>query len=245
MTTQTTVADKAVLITGANRGLGRALVEDALALGARRVYAAARRPVDHPDARVTPLRLDVTDPAGIQAAVKGVESLDILVNNAGVAVADDLTDPRSIEAHLAVNLFGTYRVTQAVLPLLTNSAGAIVNVLSLAALATVPVTPGYSISKAAAFSMSQSLRALLAPRGVTVHIVLPGPVDTDMIRAWDIPKADPADVARAIFEGAAHGLEEIFPDPMSAAVSEGWRNGAVKALEARNAAAVQAVPARP
>lgn len=244
MTTNTAVADKSVLITGANRGLGRALVEDALGLGARRVYAAARRPVDHADARVTPLRLDVTDPADIQAAVREVDSLDILVNNAGVAVADDLSDPRSIEAHLAVNLFGTYRVTQAVLPLLTSSRGAVINVLSLAALATVPVTPAYAISKAAAFSMSQSLRALLAPQGVTVHIVLPGPVDTDMIRDWDIPKTSPEDVARAIFAGAAHGQEEIFPDPMSAAASNRWHDGVIKMLEKQNAAAVQAVSAR-
>jgi len=127
-------------------------------------------------------------------------------------------------------------VTRAFQPLLVRSRGAIVNVLSLASLATVPITPAYAISKAAAFSLSQSLRALLARQGVAVHAVLPGPVDTDMIRDWDIPKTSPTDVARAIVDGVENGEEEIFPDPMSAALAEGWRNGPVKALEHQNMA---------
>ncbi len=244
MTTATTIADKAVLITGANRGLGQALVEQALARGARRVYAAARRPLSHPDGRVTPVRLDVTDAAQIRAAVDTVGSLDVLVNNAGVSMVDDLGDRAAIDRHLAVNLFGTYGVSQAFLPLLIRSRGAIVNVLSLAALATVPVTPAYAISKAAAFSMSQSQRALLGRHAVTVHIALPGPVDTDMIRDWDIPKTAPSSVASAIIDGIETGEEEIFPDPMSAAIGRGWSDSPVKALERQNAAAVQAVGAR-
>src|ERR1700724_3846353 len=130
-----TIADKAVLVTGANRGIGRALVEEALRRGARRVYAAARRPSVHPDARVTPLTLDVTDAAQIQNAAREVDSLDILINNAGVALYDDLSDPSVLEQHLAVNLFGLYAVTQAFLPLLTRSAGAVVNNLSVNAMA--------------------------------------------------------------------------------------------------------------
>jgi NAD(P)-dependent dehydrogenase (short-subunit alcohol dehydrogenase family) len=239
-----TIADKTILVTGANRGLGHALAEEALARGATRVYAAARHPVTHPDARVTPVQLDVTDPAQVQAAAEQVQSLDVLVNNAGLSFVDDLTDPAVIEQHLGVNLFGTYRVSQAFLPLLTRSRGAIVNVLSLAALATVPVTPAYAISKAAAFSMSQSLRALLADQGVTVHVALPGPIDTDMIRDWDIPKTAASDVARAIFDGIGNGEEEIFPDPLSALMTQGWREGPVKALERQNAAAVQALMAQ-
>ena len=191
----------AVLVTGANRGIGRALVEEALARGAERVYAATRQPVTHPDSRVTPLVFDLTDAAQVRAAAGKVESLDILVNNAGLALYDDLSDPAVIERHLAVNLFGTHAVTQAFLPLLTRSRGAIVNVLSTAALAAIPVIPAYSISKAAAFSMSQSLRALLAGQGVRVHAVMTGPTDTDMSRGLDIPKASPQSVARAIFDG--------------------------------------------
>ena len=161
------IADKTVLVTGANRGIGQALVEEALRRGAKRVYAGTRQPLTHPDARVTPLTLDVTNAAQIQAAVERVESLDILINNAGVDLYGDFSDRAMLEQHLAVNLFGTYGVTQAFLPLLTRSRGAIVNVLSLAAVAALPFNPTYSISKAAAFSLSQSLRALLAGRGVS------------------------------------------------------------------------------
>jgi NAD(P)-dependent dehydrogenase (short-subunit alcohol dehydrogenase family) len=170
-----TLVDRTVLVTGANRGIGQALVEEALRRGAKRVYAGTRQPLTHADARVTPVTLDVTDAAQIQAAVESVESLDVLINNAGIGLWDDLSDRAALDQHLAVNLFGTYGVTQAFLPLLTLSGGAIVNVLSVAALAALPVIPAYSISKAAAFSMSQSLRALLVGEGVSVHVVLPGP----------------------------------------------------------------------
>ena len=136
-------------------------------------------------------------------------------------------------------------MTQAFLPLLTRSRGAIVNVLSLAAVAALPFDPTYSISKAAALSLSQSLRALLAGRGVNVHVVLAGPVDTDMTRGLDVPKASPESVARAIFDGVEKGEEEIFPDPMSESLAEGWRRGAVKALERQFAAYVEASPVKP
>jgi NAD(P)-dependent dehydrogenase (short-subunit alcohol dehydrogenase family) len=239
-----TIADRAVLVTGANRGIGRALVEEALRRGAKRVYAGTRQPLAHSDERVTPLTLDVTNAAQIQAAVENVESLDILINNAGVDLYGDVSDRAILERHLAVNLFGTHGVTHAFLPLLTRSRGAIVNVLSLAAVAALPFDPTYSISKAAALSLSQSLRALLGGRGVRVHVVLPGPVDTDMTRGLDIPKASPESVARVIFDGLGKGEEEIFPDPMSASMAEGWRSGAVKALERQFAAYVEASPVK-
>src|SRR5467141_5128256 len=125
-----TIKDKAVLVTGANRGIGRALVEEALRRGARRVYAGTRQPLAHPDARVTPLTLDITNKEQIQRAVEEVESLDVLVNNAGVARVSEMSDRVSLEEHLAINLFGPYDVTQAFLPLLIRSGGAIVNNLS-------------------------------------------------------------------------------------------------------------------
>lgn len=234
--------DSTVLVTGANRGIGQALVEEALRRGAKHVYAGTRRPLTHPDERVTPLALDVTDPAQIQAAIESVGSLDILINNAGVGLYADLSDRAALEQHLAVNLFGTYDTTLAFLPLLTRSRGAIVNVLSLAALAAVPLDPTYSISKAAAFSLTQSLRAALAGRGVTVHAALAGPVDTDMGPRIDIPKAAPASVARAIVDGVEHGEEEIFPDSLAESVAEGWRNSASKALERQFAAFAAAEP---
>jgi len=235
-----TITDKAVLVTGANRGIGQALVEEALRRGAKRVYAGTRQPLVHLDGRVTPLTLDVTNAQQIQGAVERVESLDILINNAGLALYDDLSDRAALERHLAVNLFGTYGVTQAFLPLLTRSRGAIVNVLSVTAFAPLPIIPAYSISKAAAFSLTQSLRALLAGRGVRVHAVLTGPTDTDMTRGFDIPKASAASVAQAILDGVEAGEEEIFPDPMSASLADGWRDGVAKAFERENAALAQA-----
>jgi NAD(P)-dependent dehydrogenase (short-subunit alcohol dehydrogenase family) len=239
-----TFADKTVLVTGANRGIGQALVEEALSRGAKRVYACARRPLTHVDARVTPLSMDVTNAAQIQSAVESVESLDVLINNAGLALYDDLSDGSVLERHLAVNLFGTYGVTQAFLPLLIRSGGAIVNNLSLNALAPLPLIPAYSISKAAAFSLTQSLRVLVATQGVRVHAVLTGPVDTDMTRGLDIPKASAEFVARGIFDGVENGHEEIFPDPTSESLAQSWRSGAAKALERQYAALLDAEPVR-
>jgi NAD(P)-dependent dehydrogenase (short-subunit alcohol dehydrogenase family) len=227
----TTITDNTVLVTGGNRGIGRALVSEALKRGARRVYVGTRRPVAHSDARITPVPLDVTDAAQIQQAVDHIGALDILVNNAGIALYDDLSDRAALELHLDVNLFGTYSVTQAFLPLLSASKGAVVNNLSVNALAPLPLIPAYSISKAAAFSLTQSLRPLLAERGVTVHAVLTGIVDTDMTRGLDAPKASPESVARAIFDGVENDEEDIFPDAMSGSMADGWRSGPAKALE--------------
>jgi NAD(P)-dependent dehydrogenase (short-subunit alcohol dehydrogenase family) len=230
----TTIADKTILVTGGNRGIGRALVEDALRRGAKRVYVGTRKPVANPDA--IPVPLDVTDPAQIERAVADIGSLDILVNNAGIALYDDLSEPAALERHLEVNLFGTYRVTQAFLPLLSSSRGTVVNNLSVNALAPLPLIPAYSVSKAAAFSLTQSQRTLLAEKGVTVHAVLTGIVDTDMTRGLDAPKASPESVARAIFDGVESGEEDIFPDAMSASIGEGWGSGPAKALERQYAA---------
>jgi NAD(P)-dependent dehydrogenase (short-subunit alcohol dehydrogenase family) len=230
------IGDRAVLVTGANRGIGSALVEEALKRGAKRVYTGTRAPLEHTDERVTPLTLDVTDAAQIRSAADQVESLDVLINNAGLALYDDLSDPSALEQHLAVNLFGTYSVIQAFLPLLTRSKGAVVNNLSVNALAPLPLIPAYSISKAATFSLTQSLRVLLAGQGVSVHAVMTGPVDTDMTRGLDIPKASPATVARGIFDGLQNDEAEIFPDPLSASLAESWRGGPAKALESQYAA---------
>jgi NAD(P)-dependent dehydrogenase (short-subunit alcohol dehydrogenase family) len=238
-----TVEGSSVLVTGANRGIGHALVAEALRRGATRVYAGMRVPVVHPDPRVTTLTLDVTDAGQIQQAVDEVGSLDILVNNAGVAIYDDLTDPSVIQRHLDVNLFGPLQLSQAFLPLLVRSQGAIVNNLSLNGFAAFPLVPGYSVSKAAAFSMTQSLRALCAERGVRVHAVLTGPTDTDMSRGFDAPKATADQVARAIFDGMESGEDDIFPDPASSSMAEGWRGGVAAAAATEFAAIAKA--ARP
>jgi NAD(P)-dependent dehydrogenase (short-subunit alcohol dehydrogenase family) len=239
------ITNKTVLITGANRGIGRALVDEALRRGAKRVYAGTRGALPSADERVTPLTLDVTSASQIQRAVDEVGTLDVLINNAGVAIYDDLSNLEVIEQHLAVNLLGSLKMTQAFLPLLKRSKGAIVNNLSLAALAPLPVVPAYSISKAAAFNMTQSLRALLAGQGVTVHAVVLGPIDTDMNRGFEIPKASPESAAAGIFDGLEKGEEDIFPDPASHSIAESWRTGAAKALERQFAAFVPESAANP
>ncbi|HTV40636.1 MAG TPA: SDR family NAD(P)-dependent oxidoreductase [Candidatus Sulfotelmatobacter sp.] len=230
------ITNKTVLITGANRGIGKALVAEALKRGAKIVYAGARTTLQHPDARVIPLELDVTNVAHIQRAAREIAHLDVLINNAGIALYDDLGKQELIDQHFAVNFFGPLNVTRAFLPQLSRVKGAVVNNLSLVALAPVPMLAAYSISKAAAFNLTQSLRALLAVQGVTVHAVVLGPIDTDMTRGIDVPKASPESTAQGIFEGLENKEDEIFPDAMSKSFAEGWRNGASKALERQFAA---------
>ena len=228
-----------VLITGANRGIGRALVDEALRRGAARVYAGTRQPFEHSDERVTPLTLDVTNSAQILAAVENIGSLDILINNAGIAIYDDLGKFDVIQQHLDVNFLGMLRVTHAFLPLLKRSKGDIVNNLSIVGLAPLPIIPAYSISKAAALSMTQSLRALLAGENVMVHSVFLGPIDTDMNRGFEIPKASTETAAQGIFDGVEKGEDDIFPDPVSQSIAEGWRAGVAKALESQFAGFAQ------
>lgn len=230
------IADKTVLITGANRGIGRALAGEALKRGAKRVYAGTRVPLQAIHERLTPVTLDVTSPSQINRAVDEIDTLDVLINNAGIATYEDLTNLRVIEEHLAVNLLGLLKVTNAFLPLLRRSGGAIVNNLSLVALAPLPVIPAYSLSKAAALNATQSMRALLAGQGVTVHAVILGPIDTDMNRGFSIPKASPESTAICIFDSLEKGDDEIFPDPASLSIAEGWRSGIAKGLEHQFAA---------
>ncbi len=225
------VADKAILVTGANRGIGLAIVDEALRRGARQVYAGVRSRFSPSDERVVPVVLDVTNAAHIRDAVAKVDSLDVLINNAGIADYDDLSDPAVLERHLAVNLYGAWALTRAFLPKLIRAHGAVINNLSVNALAPLPLIPSYSISKAAAFNLTQSLRASLAPQGVRVHAVFTGPVDTDMTRALDIPKATPRSVAAAVFDALQRGEVDIFPDPVSQSIAGGWGSSPVKELE--------------
>ncbi|MHA4806970.1 SDR family NAD(P)-dependent oxidoreductase [Flavitalea flava] len=235
------IADKVLLITGANRGIGSALVEEALRRGAKIVYAGTRVALDHPDKRVVPLKLDITNMEQIREAAGKIDKLDMLINNAGVAFYDDLSDSTILEKHLGVNLYGTQNITNAFLPALKGSEGAIVNILSILALAPLPPIASYCISKAAAFSMTQSLRAFLKTKNISVHAVLTGPVDTEMSRGLEIPKASTESVAQNIFDAVEDKQEDIFPDPMSASMEQSWNVSGTKAMERQNAMAVQAV----
>src|SRR5262245_37351973 len=185
------------VVTGANRGLGRAFVEQLLARGAKRIYAGARDPSKLRDVvasnggRVVALRIDLGDPASIAAAAKTAKDATLLINNAGALefgsqLAADLA---GIRRDFETNYFGTLHVTRAFVPALeANKNGAIVNVLAVVSLVSIPGLGGYSASKAAAHSLTLGLRGELSKRGISVHGAYPGPIDTDMTRRNDRPK---------------------------------------------------------
>jgi NAD(P)-dependent dehydrogenase (short-subunit alcohol dehydrogenase family) len=213
------------LVTGANRGLGRALVDALLDRGAARIYAAARDPrTVRVDERIVPVALDLTDEASI-ARVAGVATdVDLLINNAGAAAfAPALNaDPQAVAREFAVNVGGLYAMIRAFAPTLTARQGAVVNVLTLLSYAPAPPMAGYSASKAAAHSLTLALRPGLGRAGVRVHGVYPGGIDTDMVAGVDVPKAAPRAVADAILDGVAAGQEDIYPDPTSVQMGELW-----------------------
>jgi NAD(P)-dependent dehydrogenase (short-subunit alcohol dehydrogenase family) len=220
------------LVTGANRGIGRALVEALLARGAAKVYAAARKPeslndlVASSNGRVVPIRLDITRPSEIRAAAALADDVKLVVNNAGVVskFGGDVTDAGWLSAsrdEFEVNVLGALAVTQAFVPRLEGRSNtAIVNVGSVAGLVNFPVIVSYSASKAALHSLTQGLRASLRPRGIHVAGVYPGPIETDMSRDIDLPKASASSTAYAILDGLEAGQEDIFPDPFSLQFSE-------------------------
>ena len=223
------LAGKTALVTGANRGIGEAIVDALIAAGVQKVYAAARNSADlaplakRHGKRVASLQLDVTNDAQIAAAVSAAPDVQLLVNNAGVAamVGGEFTDPQWIEAgrqEMDVNYFGTFALTQAFAPVLKrNGGGAIANVASVASFANFPMLLAYSASKAATHSLTQATRIMLRAQGTRVFGIYPGPIDTRMAQKIEMDKTSPADCARAIVEGIEAGVEEIFPD----AVSEG------------------------
>jgi NAD(P)-dependent dehydrogenase (short-subunit alcohol dehydrogenase family) len=216
------------LVTGANRGLGKAIVAALLEAGAARVYASARdeRTVSVDDARVVPLRLDVTKPEQIAAAARMAGDVTLLINNAGVLSSFNVltSSQADIDADFRVHVHGTLGVIRAFLPVLERApAGAtIVNVLSLTSLASFPALGGYSASKAAAYSMTQALRPELKKKRIDILAVLPGVIDTDMVKDLQLPKTSPADTAKGLLAGIVHGDEEIFPDPMAQEMGALW-----------------------
>lgn len=237
------IRDSIALVSGANRGIGRALVDALLDQGARRVYATGRDlatldgVVALDRARVRPLKLDVTNPGDARAAAGAAGDVNLLINNAGVATAAGAADTSvdMIRETMETNFFGLVNVTNAFLPTLREHHGAIVNILTIVALASSPILAAYNASKAAGWSLTQSLRADLARHGITVHGVFPGAVDTDMIRSFTLPKTPAIDVARAVLDGIEAGTEDIFPDPMARQLYAAWRQDH-KAVERQLAA---------
>jgi NAD(P)-dependent dehydrogenase (short-subunit alcohol dehydrogenase family) len=216
------------LVTGANRGLGRALVSALVEAGATKVYAAARdeRKLSPASSRVIPVTLDTTRPDQVAAAARKANDVTLLINNAGVLSSFNVltTNPSDIDADFQTNVHGTLGVIKAFLPVLERAPGGatIVNVLSLAALGSIPSLGGYSASKAAAYSITQALRPELKAKRIDLLAVLPGPIDTDMVKMLQMPKTSAADTATGVLAGIARGDEEIFPDPLAQQMSVLW-----------------------
>jgi NAD(P)-dependent dehydrogenase (short-subunit alcohol dehydrogenase family) len=214
------------LVTGANRGFGRALAAELLGRGAT-VYAAARNPasVDLPGA--IPLALDVTDPASVAAAAAATGDVSLLVNNAGIDTRSNLVDGdlADISAEMDVHYFGTLSVVRAFLPQVEQGGGTIVNILSALSWVSFPGTGAYCAAKSAEWSLTNSLRAQLAPRGVRVAGLHVGYMDTGMTADVEAPKSDPAEIARITVDAIAAGSYEIVADEISRSVQAGLAGG--------------------
>jgi len=226
------IAHASAFVTGANRGIGLALVKALLNSGAKRVYAGARdvktleAVVALDPHRVKALWLDVTDPARVSAAAAAASDVNLLINNAGILEFGNFLDVPTdkIARQFETNFYGTLNMARAFAPVLeANGGGTIVNVLTLVALASMPGLSTYNASKAAAWSMTQSLRATLAGKKIQVVGVFPGAVDTDMLAGVNMPKTSPTDIATAIVSGVESGAEDIFPDPMSTQLYAAWK----------------------
>jgi NAD(P)-dependent dehydrogenase (short-subunit alcohol dehydrogenase family) len=211
------IEGKTALVTGASRGLGRHLASQLRDRGAH-VYAAARNPgtVDLPG--VVPVALDVTDAASVAAAAATAGGVSILVNNAGIATGASLLsgDLPDIRLEMDTNFFGTLAVTRAFAPQLSgHDKSAVLNVLSVLSWITIPRSGGYSAAKSAEWSLTNALRLELAPQGTRVSALHVGYMDTDMTRHLDVPKSDPADIAKLAIDGIVAGDTEIVADETS------------------------------
>ncbi|MDI1459599.1 SDR family oxidoreductase [Catellatospora sp. KI3] len=211
------------LVTGANRGLGKAFVEELLARGAAKVYATARDVSTITDPRVTPLELDITEPASVAAAARAAADADLVVNNAGIATgASVLGDENDLRRELETNFFGPVRVTRAFAPVLAaNGGGAVVNVLSVLSWLSLPSTGGYSAAKAAAWAATNAQRVELAGQGTHVVGVHVGYLDTEMAAHVDGPKTSPDRLAAQVLDAVEAGEPEVLGDDLSRQVKAG------------------------
>jgi NAD(P)-dependent dehydrogenase (short-subunit alcohol dehydrogenase family) len=213
----TTLADQTVLVTGANRGMGREYVAQLLDRGVTKIYAAARDPrtIDVVDPRVVPLWLDVTDAISVAEAAEAASDVSVLINNAGIFRAASVLDPdtSNLREQMETNLFGPLAMASAFADRIAQRSGAIVNVASV--LAWLPVGASYGVTKAAMWSATDSMRLELASRGVQVVGVYVGLVDTDMASFADSPKSGPAEVVRQVLDGIESGAVEVLADEMT------------------------------
>jgi NAD(P)-dependent dehydrogenase (short-subunit alcohol dehydrogenase family) len=226
------IQNSVALVTGANRGIGLELVKALLDAGASKVYAGGRKMEALEAAksldgtRVVPVLVDVTNRQMVQDLTQKASDVTILVNNAGVLDFGSIVDApiEAVQRNFDTNFYGKLNMARAFSPVIErNGGGAIVNLLTLVALASMPGLAVYNASKAAAWSMTQSLRASLADKKIAVHGVFPGAVDTDMLAGVEMPKTQPKDVATAVVAGIIADQEDIFPDPMSSSLYDAWK----------------------
>ena len=200
------------LVTGANRGIGHHVAAQLVERGAK-VYATARRPESVGLDGVEVLALDIADPDAVAAAARVAGDVNLLVNNAGIGGGALLGDLRAVRAALEVNFWGTLSMARAFAPVLAaNGGGSIVNIASSASWFVFPGSSAYAVSKAAVWSMSNALRQELAGQGTLVTSVHLGAADTDMMKGYDVPKLDPADVARITLDGVEADAVEVVVD---------------------------------
>lgn len=219
--------DQVVMVTGANGGIGTALVAAFLAAGAKKVYAGVRNAAAQAGLptgeRLVPVLVDIADPATVKAAAQSCPDVTILVNNAGINQGTTFFEaPASARLEFEVNFFGTLSMCTEFAPVLrANGGGCMVNILSILALVNMPSNGTYCASKAALHSLTQGMRGSLAGQGTKVVGVYPGPVATRLTDGLDIPKAEPEEVAKSVIAGLVAGCEEIYPDDMAKGVSQG------------------------
>jgi NAD(P)-dependent dehydrogenase (short-subunit alcohol dehydrogenase family) len=212
------IKNSVALVTGANRGLGRAFAQRLLERGARKVYATARRPetVDLPGVEVLPL--DVTDPASVRAAAQAAPDVTLLVNNAGISTGADLVTGSldSVRQELETNVFGSLATIRELAPALAaNGGGAIVNILSAMSWFGLKGANSYHMAKGAAWAMTNGVRLELAEQGTLVTAVHLGLADTDMAAGWTVDKIAPSDLADAALDGVEAGSTEVLADQWS------------------------------
>jgi short-subunit dehydrogenase len=237
------------LVTGANGGIGQAFVRELLKRGATKIYLGARDPASlrgllAESNRLVPIALDVTNLKQVEQAATATSDITLLINNAGtVAFSGALAakDTAAARQEMEVNYFGILALTQALrgTPAF-RSGGAIVNILSFLALATLPVAGTYSASKAAALALTRTLRAELKPRGVQVVGVLPVQTDTPAYSPLPEPKLKPEEVATGTLDGLEAGEENVFPGALSRGAADAFNSDPV-ALQARMSSVVHAI----